>query len=60
MQIVDDRVVRETLNTFLHGQVFVDENFEAAPHLLVIDLFTLSSYLLLMQVYYVHDFCASV
>ena len=60
MQVVDHWIVRKTLNSFLHVQVFVNGHFETTTHLLVIDLVFLPCKLFLLQVDNIQDLRAVV
>ena len=48
MQVVDDGIIAETLNSFLHRNVLIDDNFEAAAHLFIVDLVFLPGQFLLL------------
>ena len=60
MQVVDNWVVTEALNTLLHCQILVDDYLESASHLLIVYFVFLSCQFLLLQVDYVKYFGACV
>ena len=50
VKVVDHGIIRETLDTLLHGKILVDDYLEATSHFFVIDLLTLPRHFLLLEV----------